>query len=274
MKWPSNSSKTAQSHPIPHCLLKSFPKSQHRLHHISPSNSELLSLINLLLFHRTHCLSFYEFLSGYKNEVTVTEDRCFFVFSSLLAAYLKFVKKIENGKISCPWHKMIEQCLLFSFHLYRSKMFRPLEANFPTITCDCDPSGIIPKYFMTFIITAVYSEWSQSPRSSRAKRCPLFSFIADELDPELCTENELESTVWWHLVLMFPRKMSDVRSSDRSICIYSSQLYGNLRGKPCIHEYCSSITMPHLKFRFLVCRRTCDEDGLLTACTAIHTYMD
>lgn len=84
-------------------------------------------------------------------------------------------------------------------------------------------------------------------------------------------ENELESTIWWHLVLMFPWKTLDLQFSARSICIYSWQLYGNLRGKPCIHEYCSSITMPHLKFRFLHCRGTCDADGLLIKCTAVHT---
>lgn len=96
-----------------------------------------------------------------------------------------------------------------------------------------------------------------------------FPLIAGNLVPELCMENELESTIWWHLVLMFPWKALDLRFLDRSICIYSWQLYGNLRGKPCIHEYCSSITMPHLKFRFLHCRRTCDADGLLIK---VHGY--
>lgn len=81
----------------------------------------------------------------------------------------------------------------------------------------------------------------------------LFSLIAASLEPEMQIGSELESTIWWHLVIMFPWKTSDLQFLDRSLCIYSWQLYGNLRGKPCIHEYCSSITMQHLKFIFLHC---------------------
>lgn len=88
--------------------------------------------------------------------------------------------------------------------------------------------------------------------------------MADNRVPEWCMENELERAIWWQQLLMFPRKTSGLRSADRSICIYSRQLHGNLRGKRCTHEYRSSITMPHLKFRFLHCSRTCEARGLLT----------
>lgn len=60
------------------------------------------SLINLLLFHRTHCLLFYEFLCGYKNEVAVTDDcllsRLLFSPGCILEMLSAFVKhwKWEN----------------------------------------------------------------------------------------------------------------------------------------------------------------------------------
>lgn len=106
--------------------------------------------------------------------------------------------------------------------------------------------------------------------SSRSCRClfslpgPIgspFPIIADNLQSGLCMGNKFASTFWWRLALTCSQKAWELRLWDGSICILSQQLYGNLRGRPCIHEYCSSIMTPHLKFRFLRCG-TCDADAL------------
>lgn len=88
-----------------------------------------------------------------------------------------------------------------------------------------------------------------------------FPIIADNLQSGLCMGNKFASTFWWRLALTCSQKAWELRFWDGSICILSQQLYGNLRGRPCIHEYCSSIMTPHLKFRFLRCG-TCDADAL------------
>lgn len=102
---------------------------------------------------------------------------------------------------------------------------------------------MIPKYFT----------WE-----STHYRCHLLSFTAgakgtsfllidDNLQLELGIENELECTIWWHFVLMFPWKTLALPAwTDQS-----AYIQGKWRRKPCIHECCSSITIPHLKFRLL-----------------------
>lgn len=97
------------------------------------------SLINLLLFHRTHCLLFYEFLCGYIS-VAFSSSLLFWLH---IGNVVRICKTLKMGKFHAHDKKWSSSVYCSAFHLYRSIMSRLLEANFPTIPCECDQELIM-----------------------------------------------------------------------------------------------------------------------------------